>query len=470
MKRIRPLLAILVSVAPACAESPPPSAPGAMTPRATAISEGETAGPSPVLPPLVTGTSARLSEPILTGRHVVAWRDAAEVAAWKTEHTGARVLGTVTFKRTWGLVEGLAGEAARRATAERRLLPPSTLRRVSSTEPLDRFQWSFGTRYMDVEGAHAIWQARSANLGRPPVVAVIDTGSDASHPDLDVLKNLDAVESLVDENLIRTTDADPMSDHGTACAGLVGSRLDGAGGAGMAPGARILAVRVSDQNSGITDFAILQALKLSARFGQPGETAPELQGNGIGPVRVVSMSLGGYDPRVLPAYVEAIDVLKDLGIPVFVASGNEAWTDKVAAPANQPGALAIGCTMRYLDTEWLAPYSTTGPELFLTAGGNMVYAPVSQSVRGGSQRWALFNGTSSATPLAAGLAALVTWTRAAEAAALPPRVWADRLAAHLAATADDLGSPRWDPAYGYGRINARRALEAPLAEALPERL
>ncbi|MBM3258748.1 MAG: S8/S53 family peptidase [Candidatus Sericytochromatia bacterium] len=465
--RSTPILALLLG---ACATTPP-QAPPTQTVARVSVQPGEKPSKSG-LPPVDAALSAgaRQQAPVRTGRHLVGWSSPREASAWKEAHPTARVLGTVTFRKTWALVEGLAPAAALLATAERKLSLPVTPRRIATVEPLDSLQWSFKPGYMDVEGAHALWRAQSGRLGRPPVVAVIDTGTETSHPDLDVLSNLDGANSLVDEDDILTTEADPASDHGTACAGLVGSKVNGLGGSGMAPGARILGIRVTDGNGSISDFAILQALKLATRYGQAGEPHPLLADNGAGPVRVVSMSLGGYDPAIIPAYVEAFDVLKDKGIPVFVASGNEAWTDKISAPANQPGALAIGCTMRYLDTEWLAPYSSAGPEMFLTAGGNMVYAPVSLSVRGGGAQWALFNGTSSATPMAAGLAALLTWVLADTYGDLPPRTWVDRLAAHMATTADDLGSPRWDPSYGYGRINARRALETPLAEALPERL
>ncbi|MEB3204888.1 MAG: S8/S53 family peptidase [Candidatus Sericytochromatia bacterium] len=464
--RSKPLVLLLLC---ACATPPPQASPPPTLARIS-VGAAETLRQSglPTADVAITNGTQQPA-PVRTGRHLVGWSSPREADAWKVAHPNARVLGTVTFRKTWALVEGLSPAAALLATAERKIALPVAHRRAATVEPLDSLQWSFKPGYMDVEGAHALWRAQAGRLGRPPVVAVIDTGTEADHPDLDVLTNLDGANSFVDEDVIQTTEADPTSDHGTACAGLVGSRVNGIGGSGVAPGARILGIRVTDGNGTISDFAILQGLKLASRYGQVGETHPNLTDNGSGPVRVVSMSLGGYDPAIIPAYVEAFDVLKDKGIPVFVASGNEAWTDKVSAPANQPGALAIGCTMRYLDTEWLAPYSSAGPELFLTAGGNMVYAPVSRTVRGGVARWALFNGTSSATPLAAGLAALLTWVLEGTYGNLPPRRWVDRLAAHMATTADDLGSPRWDPSYGYGRINARRALETPLAEALPER-
>ncbi|MEB3300148.1 MAG: S8 family peptidase [Candidatus Sericytochromatia bacterium] len=394
-----------------------------------------------------------------TGRQLVSWQGTADELQWRRKHPAVRILGTVTLRRTWALVEGLT-LGGPDTMEERRRERPRSVRGVAALSPLDRLQWSWGPRFMDVTGAHNIWQTLPGRLGRPPVVAIIDTGTETSHPDLDVLRNLDAVHSLLDEGDIRDTVADPNEDHGTACAGLAGARDDGLGMSGMSPGAKILGLRVTDEEGTITDFSILQALRLAADFGQPEATHPLLRDEGHGPVRVVSMSLGGYDARILPAYEEAFSLLRERGIPAFVAAGNEAWTDRIAAPANQRGALAVGCTMRYLDTEWLAPYSNAGPGLHVTAGGNMVYAPVSRSLRGVD--WALFNGTSAATPLVAGLAALVTWANDDLSSTMSPESWCDLLAAHLARTAEDLGTPGWDPGYGHGRIHTRRALETPL--------
>ena len=266
------------------------------------------------------------------------------------------------------------------------------------------------------------------STGRGVVVAVIDSGVDASHPDLagQVLPGLDLVEPG------GTDEPDPVG-HGTTVAGLIAGRADDDHGVvGLAPDARILPVRVLDAENRYDDALIIaKAVRWAVDNG----------------ARVVNLSLGGGGDS--PALAAALDYAFARDVVVVACTGNLATstTTKVWYPAREPGVLAVTGLDRDSGNLWSG--SITGHETTLSAPATALYGARS---RGGYWR---VQGTSFAAPLVAATAALVR--------ARYPRMPAGDVVNRLISTARDLGPTGRDDRFGYGMVDPVAALTADVA-------
>lgn len=282
------------------------------------------------------------------------------------------------------------------------------------------------------------------------VVAVLDTGIRPEHPDL--AGNLVAGYDLVSERDFANDgggrDGDPSdpgdwitaaensraggpffecgvedsSWHGTQVAGIIGATADnGIGMAGTAHGVRLQAVRVLGKCGGATSD-ILAGLYWAAGVDQAG-----LPGNPT-PARVLNLSLGGSGPCT-EADLDAVRTVT--GAPynavVVAAAGNSAG-QAVGTPANCPGVIAVN-GLRHSGAK--VGFSDLGPEVAIAApGGNCVNIdvgspclyPILTTTNRGTREpepngsiWSdSFNisvGTSFATPIVAGAAALLLSAR-----------------------------------------------------------
>jgi type VII secretion-associated serine protease mycosin len=265
------------------------------------------------------------------------------------------------------------------------------------------------------------------STGDGVIVAVLDSGVDAEHPDLAgrVLPGQDYVDGSTDGRV------DPVG-HGTTVASLVAGGGDPA--LGLAPDARILPVRVLDENNRYQHAStVAQGVIWAVDHGAD----------------VINLSLGGQrDSEALAnalAYAMANDVV------VVACTGNLTGEDvpRVWYPAREPGVIAVaGITFNGREpSSW--PSSLIGPETVLAAP-----AMVTGAQAGGGYREV--QGTSFSSALVTGAAALVR--------ARWPELPAGDVVHRLVATAEDLGSPGRDPEYGYGAVDPVAAL----TETLPQ--
>lgn len=235
------------------------------------------------------------------------------------------------------------------------------------------YQW-----YHDMVNSYEAW---GVTQGAGVTVAVLDTGVDDTHPDLE-----DKVEIITGYgDLEGLFSGDLAGDHGTHVAGIIAATQgNDEGGAGVAPQANIMSINVfgdSDYYYGATYAMISTAIMVAAYNGAD----------------IINMSLGGtYTNYYSTVMQNALDVAYECGTSVFAAMGNEATND-MAMPACMDHVIAIAAVNR---DGYLADFSSFGSWADLAAPGQDIMS----SVPGGDyENW---DGTSMATPVAAGVAAL----------------------------------------------------------------
>ena len=270
-------------------------------------------------------------------------------------------------------------------------------------------------------------QAWDVTTGGEVIVAVVDTGVDYSHEDLagKVIKGYDYVNN----------DNDPMDDHyhGTHVAGTIaGVTNNGIGIAGVSWGAKILAVKVLDASGTGTSFSVAQGIRYAADYG----------------AKIINLSLGGPEPSATLS--DAIAYAHGKGCIIVAAAGNEG-TDAALYPAAYQNVIGVGATgindlkASYSNYGWYVDVAAPGGD------GDLNIIPsngILSCYLGNRYAWA--EGTSMAAPHVAGLAALI--------ASRYPGKTGDQLARSIMRAVDDLGVPGRDDIYGYGRINAEKAV------------
>jgi len=274
-------------------------------------------------------------------------------------------------------------------------------------------------------------QAWDVTTGGEVIVAVVDTGVDYSHEDLagKVIKGYDYVNN----------DNDPMDDHyhGTHVAGTIaGVTNNGIGIAGVSWGAKILAVKVLDASGTGTSFSVAQGIRYAADYG----------------AKIINLSLGGPEPSATLS--DAIAYAHGKGCIIVAAAGNEG-TDAALYPAAYQNVIGVGATgindlkASYSNYGWYVDVAAPGGDGDLNIiPSNVPSNGILSCYLGNSYAWA--EGTSMAAPHVAGLAALI-------ASRYPGRT-GDQLARSIMRAVDDLGVPGRDDIYGYGRINAEKAV------------
>lgn len=270
-------------------------------------------------------------------------------------------------------------------------------------------------------------------------VAVIDSGVDASHPQLRgvVGTGIDLLDPGGDGRI----DCVAPAGHGTAVASIIAAQpVAGVAFAGLAPGVRILPVRVSERvqeggvASGAGDVSDLASGILAAVASRPKPA-------------VINLSISTTTDS--PQLREAVAAALRADIVVVAAVGNDPEQgDQTPYPAAYDGVVGVGAIGRD-GSRWAA--SRVGPYVDLVAPGEQLVA----AMPGGG--YMAFEGTSFATPLVSATAALVR--------ARFPELDQAEVVRRLLATADPgPGSPL---EYGYGVLNPLRALTEIVEPVLP---
>ncbi len=339
--------------------------------------------------------------------------------------------------------------AVRSVYLNRSLSLPSFVRsRGTPRSVWDRRGHTWG---LDRIGAMAAWGAFGAR-GAGIKVAVLDTGIDATHPDL-VGKVSQFAEFGRDGEIVRegVSNARDHVGHGTHVAATVaGGRASGAW-IGVAPDAQILAGGVLTDKGG-TDLQILAGM----------QWALEQEAD------IISMSLGGLSmtPEVMDTYTAMIDSANLAGVPVIIAIGNDG-AQTSGAPGNDLLAFSVGAT----DNQDLAAGFSGGrtqvvsvssyfapetlPIIFskpdVSAPGVEIFSALPDG------KWETASGTSMATPHVAGAMAILLSGL--------PRLRSLRgidrvsiLQDLLSSSVQPLGESGQNHRFGFGRIDVLQAM------------
>ncbi len=220
-------------------------------------------------------------------------------------------------------------------------------------------------------GAPSAWdQSQGSNV----LVAVVDTGVDYNHPDLQgrIIKGPDFANN----------DSDPMDDqgHGTHVAGTIAATANNAAGiAGIAYNSKVIAIKVLGGDGSGDTSKIANGILKAAEMG----------------AKVINLSLGG--PQASSVLKSAVDKATQQGALVVVASGNES-TSSPSYPAAYPNALSVGSTTT---SDSRSNFSNYGSTVDIAAPGSDILSTTERTYK-------KLSGTSMASPhVAAGAAVLL---------------------------------------------------------------
>ncbi len=274
--------------------------------------------------------------------------------------------------------------------------------------------------------ADKVWSA-TAGLGIK--VAVLDTGVNRNHPDLD--DNLVGCLNFI--NPRKTCEDD--NGHGTHVVGIIGAENNNFGVVGVAPQAKIYALKVLDKNGSGYLSDLIEALDWAVS-------------NKVG---VVNLSLGTTSD--VASFHEAIQKTVRAGIAVVAAAGNSGPdSNSVLYPAKYPEVIAVSAIDK---TKTIASWSSRGPEVDLAAPGVEIYSTYK------NKSYKTLSGTSMATPHVTGVVTLLL--------SMPEKCDFDangscspaEIQQRFELASEDLGATGKDDLYGSGLVNAYRALFAP---------
>ena len=342
---------------------------------------------------------AGAASPVATGRYIVVLADNAAAAATAQSH--ARAYGAsvthVYSHALQGYSATLTAAAAKRIAADPRVASIGPDRTVS----IDAQTLPTGIDRVDGELSSTLSGNGSGTVNVD--VAVIDTGVDLNHPDLNVNR-------AGAKNCSTGGSANDGHGHGTHVAGTIGSLDNGIGVVGVAPGARIWPVRVlNKQGSGSFADVICGVDYVTAHASE---------------IEVANMSLGGTgsDSACSPSDPLHFAICNSVaaGVTYAVAAGNEsdnaanhvpaAYDEVITVSAladfnGQPGGGAAATCRPDVD-DTFADFSNFGPDVDLIAPGVCILS----TWKGGGYN--TISGTSMATPHVAGAAALYKSTHA----------------------------------------------------------
>lgn len=227
----------------------------------------------------------------------------------------------------------------------------------------DYYQW----QHVNVGSVYA-WGAEHNPMGQGVKVAVLDSG---------VSGNADVVP-IEDINQSAEASTNDTNGHGTHVAGIIAAKLNGVGGAGIAPKAEIINVKIANAKGATSDSLIIQGIRAA-----------------IGKADIINLSVGGLGAN--PAVQKVVDEAYEAGIALFVSAGNDGGS-VMCYPA---ACNHVICVAAIDNNNQRASFSNYGAWVDLSAPGVDIWST------GTNNDFEIMSGTSQASPVAAGEAAVI---------------------------------------------------------------
>jgi hypothetical protein len=336
------------------------------------------------------------------------WDSPESVAELRAEIASRRsaVLSTLTpsefsLRHSYENIAGFSGEITRTGL-EKLLSDP----RVAHIEPVRQV---CPVLRQAIPLANALG-ARQVYNGAGAAIAIVDTGIDYRHPMLGGggFPNSKVIGGYDTGN----NDNDPLpvgEAHGTCCAGIAAGNLGTVGDyiGGVAPGAKLYALKASPDNAGyfLTD----------AELAAWDWCITHRNDNLNNPIKVMSNSWGmtgtpfndrGAADAYSPAHTALVETAVAAGITVLAASGNDGFAGQgISWPAAMSKVISVGAV--YDTTDQVTGYSNTAEILDILAPADPIYTTDIIGAEGyaSGNYYPSFNGTSAACPFAAGCVA-----------------------------------------------------------------
>lgn len=267
--------------------------------------------------------------------------------------------------------------------------------------------------HLQTLGAPTAW---NVSTGSGITVAILDSGIDATHPDL--ASQIVPGWNFWDNN---SNTAD-VYGHGTKVAGVVAALGNNSMGvAGVAFNARLMPIRVTDTSGNASISALASGLTYAADHG----------------ARVANMS---FAVQSYSTVISAAQYFMNKGGVVMNSAGNYGTLDST------PASNALVSVSATDSTDTIASWSSYGPYVDVSAPGVGIWTT---TVGGG---YGAVSGTSFSSPVTAGVAALMMSAN--------PLLAPAQIVSLLESTAVDLGTTGYDEHYGFGRVSAANAVTA----------
>jgi subtilisin family serine protease len=306
---------------------------------------------------------------------------------------------------------------------------------------------------MNVPAAWAILKAKGHNqpVSADITVAVIDSGVDLDHPDLNLTQGYDS-DGLIGGN--------PRTAHGTAVAGNIGAiRNNSVGVIGTAPSAKILPIYYGDDN-GITPASLADAIHLAVSkgarilnnswiLGTPYQVVEDAINDALKAGRIVLFGAGNgpdrkpwsWDVRFPCKLTASTDV---------ICVGATSPTDEHKDTASSDGRFGWGSSYKGAGPDICAPGSWSYTTDLTGAEGYNDGSKIDPDDPSSADYTPDFSGTSSSTPKVAGIVALMLTA--------DPDLTPKEVKRILRETADDIEAPGVDDKTGAGRVDAFEAV------------
>lgn len=309
-------------------------------------------------------------------------------------------------------------------------LTSQSLTPQADSDPLSLKQWWIKQIQAD--------QVRGISTGAGVIVGVIDDDFDRQHEDLKAPGKI--VTGYDTSNGKELTPDMPLTsgDHGSGSAGTIAERLgNGVGGAGVAPDAILMPIRIFTEKGYTTDFGVAKGFVYAVDHG----------------ARVLNNSWGGGG--YTQVIKDAVDYALSKNVVVVGSAGND-HANQFSGPSSFTGAINVGASA---GDDMKADFSNLGPQVDLYAPGDnglTTYINEALDPPARESSYGLFGGTSMAAPVVSGAAALLLQ--------LNKNLTPYQIKELLVRTGDPMKDPRTQ---GFNRVNVKSALAALQAGQIP---